>query len=91
MICNFCKTELAEDVKFCPECGKSPYGKQVSIGLLITGWIFTILGGLIGIIISSSIAGPKYNEESRQKGKTMRVVAIICTVVWIIINIASRS
>ena len=61
--------------------------QKVGTGLLIAGWIFAILGGLIGIAIGSSICNGKvklsdgtkvhrYDEASRGKGKVILVVAI---------------
>ena len=57
-------------------------------GLLIAGWVFAILGGLIGIAIGGSVWNgtvklsdgtkvPKYDEASRAKGKTITIVACI--------------
>ena len=64
--------------------------KRVGTGLLVAGWIFTILGGLIGIIIASSVAfGKQYDEESHRKGKPMFITAIVLMVVYIIIRIAT--
>ena len=57
-------------------------------GLLIVGWIFAFLGGLIGIAIGASIWNgkvklsdgtkvPKYDESSRAKGKIIMTVGIV--------------
>ena len=75
--------------------------KEAGKGLIIAGWIFSIVGGIIGLAIASSIAFgkvkdengnkvPSYTEESRKKGKTMFIVACICTLGWIIIRIVSQ-
>ena len=67
-------------------------------GLLVAGWIFAILGGLIGIAIGSSIWNGKvklddgtktfkYDEASRGKGK---VITIVASVLFIIGNVLGR-
>ena len=87
VVCQYCKSEIAEGAAFCPSCGKGLTLKKVSTGLLVAGWIFSVLGGIIGLAISSSIAyGKKYDTESKQKGKIMNVAAIICCVVWLIVR-----
>jgi len=65
----------------------------VGTGLIVAGWIFAVLGGLIGIAIGSSIAigkvrtdsGEKirrYDEASRKKGTPIMIVAIIMFILW---------
>ncbi len=62
---------------------------RVSTGLLVAGWIFTILGGLIGIAIAGSIAfGKKYDDESHRKGKVMFIVAIVLLVIYLVLRFA---
>lgn len=57
-------------------------------GLLIAGWIFAILGGLIGLAIGSSIWNGKvktgggnkvfrYDDASRAKGKVITIVGAV--------------
>jgi hypothetical protein len=67
-----------------------------SDGLVIIGWISSILGGWLGIFIACSIAYGKdknnrlkyrYDDESRNKGKNMLIVAICMSAFWIFINI----
>ena len=66
-------------------------------GLLIAGWIFAFLGGLIGIVIGSIIWNgtvklsdgtkvPKYDEASQAKGKTITIFAIVMLVLWNVLN-----
>jgi tryptophan-rich sensory protein len=67
--------------------------KPVGAGLLVTGWIFSVLGGFVGIAIAiaSSIAfGKKYDEESRVKGRSMFITAIILFVIYVFIRIAVK-
>jgi hypothetical protein len=65
--------------------------KRVTTGLLVAGWIFSILGGFVGIGIASSIAfGKKYDDESRAKGRAMFITAIILFVIYIFIRIAVK-
>lgn len=62
-------------------------GKPASPALLICGWVFTLLGGLIGLGIAWSICYMKektpdgdfhtYDEKSRQLAKPMLIIASI--------------
>lgn len=66
--------------------------RKPSDTLVIIGWITTLLGGWLGILIASLIAYGKdknnrlayrYDDESRNKGKTMLIVAVCMLVFWI--------
>ena len=67
-----------------------PLQEKVSQGRILVGYIFSILGGFIGIIIAYLIVFEKehgqkiyrYDEESRIKGKIMLAVAIFMTLFW---------
>jgi hypothetical protein len=62
--------------------------ERVRIGLLIVGWVFTILGGLIGIGIAASITfDKKYDDVSHKRGKPMFITSIVLTVFYIAIVI----
>ena len=64
-------------------------GKPASGTLLFFGWLFTVLGGLIGIGIAWSICSMKektpegefftYDERSREIGKPMLLLACVMT------------
>jgi hypothetical protein len=64
------------------------------------GWIFSFLGGLIGILIAGRIAYGKdktdpsrrtyaYDDASRSRGKVMLGFAIVMMFVWIAVRLAS--
>lgn len=65
-----------------------------SNGLVIAGWVFSILGGWIGIVISCMIlfgkngSVYKYDPISRRTGRRMLAVAIFMTLVTILYRIA---
>jgi hypothetical protein len=71
-------------------------GKKAGTGLVVVGYIFAVLGGLIGLIIGAIVAfgkdktsdGTKYNrydERSRKQGKIIFFIAIGMIVFWNII------
>ncbi|TYQ12782.1 UNVERIFIED_CONTAM: hypothetical protein Cloal_3817 [Acetivibrio alkalicellulosi] len=107
MKCPKCKLENTDDAMRC-DCGydfttgkmeqsylkKYCEFKKPSTLLVVLGWIFSILGGLIGIIIAYSIAFGRsnsnyghyeYDEESRKMGKIMLIVGICIFVFSILI------
>ncbi|MGD0165954.1 MAG: hypothetical protein ABSC51_01495 [Gaiellaceae bacterium] len=62
--------------------------KRVNTWLLIVGWIFAVLGGLVGMGIGAYIAFArttgldgkpvyKYEEESRRHGVPMLIIAFV--------------
>ena len=95
-VCFNCGAELIEE----PETVVTPTTeKPASKNLLIAGWIFSVLGGLIGVIISSHIAfakiktpngyfSYKYDLESRRKGRTMLIVCVSVMILGLIIQLA---
>lgn len=67
--------------------------RKPSDALIIIGWITSILGGWLGILIACSIVYGKdynnrleykYDEESRKIGKNMLIVSICITALGII-------
>lgn len=72
-------------------------GKPAPEYLLITGWVFSVLGGLIGLGIAWSICFMKektpegeffsYDAESREKGKLMLAVASIVLAIALVIKL----
>ena len=70
--------------------------KKPGTGLVVCGWVFSLLGGLIGIFIASLIAFGKdkanpteyrYDEDSRKSGRLMLTVAIIMTIVGLLLRL----
>jgi hypothetical protein len=70
--------------------------KHASMGMLIAGYIFAFLGGLIGIAIGASLrmgkvkdaSGNKvfaYNEASRKQGLFILVIGIVSLITWKIV------
>ncbi len=66
--------------------------QKAGTGLLVAGWIFSVLGGLIGLAIAAHIVMGKekqedgkqihkYDEGSRKTGKIMMGVAIAMMVI----------
>ena len=67
-------------------------GEDAGKGLIIAGYIFAILGGLIGIVLGSSIAFgkvadasgekvPRYSDGSRTHGKVILGIGITMIVI----------
>lgn len=99
MLCPACNTEIPYNAQGCV-CGyqfaanQATYEKPSS-ALLIFGWIFSILGGWLGIVLACMIAFSKskynkmlyrYDEASRKNGKIMLCVAIAMTVIGIFLR-----
>jgi len=64
--------------------------------LVVLGWISSLLGGWLGIIIACLIAYGKdqnnrleyrFDEDSRKNGKNMLLVSVCMLGVWIILQI----
>jgi hypothetical protein len=75
--------------------------KKASTVLLTFGWIFSVLGGLIGLGISSYIISAKekssdgllvskFDEASVNQGKTMRIICLVVIAIGIIIQISNN-
>ena len=72
-------------------------GKRASKGLIIFGWIFSFLGGLIGVGIAWSLVSMKektrygefftYDEESRAVGGKMLKLALAVVVIGVILRL----
>lgn len=67
-------------------------------GLLVAGWIFAFMGGLVGLIIGiilrnkkfhledGRMAGYKYNKDSRDQGRAIIILSIVMSGVWLIVR-----
>ncbi len=69
------------------------YEKKAGVGLLIAGYIFAALGGLIGIGIGAYIAfgkvtlpdgtkAKKFDQSSTTQGIIIFVIAIVSLIFW---------
>jgi uncharacterized membrane protein YdbT with pleckstrin-like domain len=74
------------------------YPVKASVALLVVGWIFAVLGGLIGMIIGLSIWTGKaknpdgtkvdrYDAGSKKQGMIMFFIALA----WMILGIILRA
>ena len=73
--------------------------RQAGVGLLIAGYIFSALGGLIGLAIGAHIRNARdsspegskvhrYDEPSRRHGIAMMVTSLVMMAVWFAVNAA---
>lgn len=104
MICPNCNIDNPEGAVRC-NCGydfgtstvvdsySAVAAEKPSTPLLVIGWICSILGGWLGIVIACIITFSKnkqdksqykYDESSRKQGKIMLGIAIAMTVISII-------
>lgn len=84
MNCRKCGTENQENAIFCENCGaklnqaettrENVEDKKPSSVLLVIGYIFAFLGGLIGIVIGAYMLTRK-NPNAKSHGRNMLVIA----------------
>jgi len=56
--------------------------KEASNGWLITGFVFAVLGGVIGVGFGINYAFGNYEKSTKTKGWIMLVLGVIMTTVW---------
>ena len=56
--------------------------KEASLGWIIAGFIFSILGGYLGIIIGFNYAFGKYKSETKWLGWIMSILGIFSAAIW---------
>lgn len=56
--------------------------KVASNGWIIVGFIFAILGGLIGIGMGANYAFGNYDKSTKNKGWTMIVIGVVMIAIW---------
>lgn len=77
--CPYCSSNIPMNSLKCRNCGewidneKSP---SQYTGLIILGYIFTFLGGIIGLIIAIYLF-TRDNERARRNGKYMLIISLI--------------
>ena len=91
MKCVECKTKLLNESNICPNCGK--VNDKPSTGYLVAMWIFSILGGLIGIALSAGVlfgklpdGSKRYTKESRSSATVAFVIACIVFAISMALN-----
>ena len=99
-VCPKCKLSNPDNAERC-DCGynfnsgvieqvdpRYSSAQKPSSGLIAAGWIFSLLGGVIGLIIASKLAfGKGYDEKTRNHGKAMLAFAIIVIVVAVLVRL----
>jgi crotonobetainyl-CoA:carnitine CoA-transferase CaiB-like acyl-CoA transferase len=76
---------------------KSHYGKRAGTGLIVVGYIFAALGGLIGLVIGALLAFgkdrysdgtkvPRYDAYSVKQGKIIFFLALGIILFWNILR-----
>ncbi len=56
--------------------------KVASNGWIIAGFIFALLGGLLGIFIGTNYAFGNYDKSTKNKGWAMFIIGIIMIFIW---------
>ena len=56
--------------------------KEASQGWIIAGFIFSILGGYLGVIIGFNYAFGKYKSETKRLGWIMAILGIFSSATW---------
>ncbi len=70
-------------------------------GLLVAGYIFAFLGGLIGLVIGAHIkfgkitdaSGNKvlkYDEASQKQGLIIFIISLVSMIIWNVIRVGMR-
>ena len=78
MFCSNCGNEIADKAVLCPKCGLEIVSKGVSTGMLVFGYIASVLIPIVGIII-----GVYAMAKSRPgHGVGMIVLSLFFTVMW---------
>ena len=75
--------------------------EKAPVWLLILGWVFALLGGLIGIFVGSylrfaKIVGvngekvPRYDDTARTQGLLIIVLSIVMLILWNVLSASMR-
>ena len=78
--CANCGSQIDVNAEVCPSCGVSVAKKKSYTLTIVLGYIFSVLGGLIGLILAIYNV-TRDDESAKLHGK----IQLIIFVVWIII------
>ena len=77
------KTEMRfEEKNYTPNKGEITGLKEASQGWIIAGFIFSFLGGFLGIAIGFNYAFGNYKKETKTLGWVMAVIGIFSLAIW---------
>jgi hypothetical protein len=62
--------------------------KKGKTGWMIAGYVFAILGGLLGIFIGINYVSKRYDQATRSSGWAMIVIGVVMFLVW---NMVARA
>jgi len=80
-------TEKAKHSATEPSTGKpQPENKIGSQGWIIAGFVFSVLGGYIGIIMGFNYAFGKYDKKTKRLGWIMVAVGFVGVTIWKLVN-----
>ncbi|MDR2966830.1 MAG: zinc ribbon domain-containing protein [Methanobacteriaceae archaeon] len=93
--CPYCGESINATAEKCKHCGEWVRKRQSQIYnqyddgqthtiAIVLGYIFTFLGGLIGLFIAIYLL-TRNNENAKDHGKIQLVLFVIMTILWIII------
>jgi len=85
--CPYCAEEINPSARKCKHCGewldvnaRPPKNSDDYSGIILVGVIFTILGGIIGLIISFYLI-----SRNDKKAQDVGVVLLVVNIIWIFI------
>ena len=73
---------IEENKKIINEIKKTTKLKKGSAGWIIAGFVFSLLGGFLGIAIGGNYAFGKYHKETKTLGWVMIIIGIFSTAIW---------